>query len=186
MWRLRSLWDNGHMRRLGLIGAWLIALVVTTSLTWQIVRAADSQISDRPAPINVAAPVITDLTTSTTVVAPDTTVTTIDRTTTTSNGTTSTSQGVSTTTSTAPATTASTAWKTKSVKTAGGTLVLQYRPGEVAYQAATAAAGFHVEIEKLGPPKVEVKFESESMEIEVHAEWRDGDLDVEVSESAED
>jgi hypothetical protein len=72
------------------------------------------------------------------------------------------------------------------VETEGGTLLLRYRPDEVTYQTVTPAPGFQVEVGKQGPPEVEVEFESESLKIEVHAAWRDGDLDVEVSESSED
>jgi hypothetical protein len=70
-------------------------------------------------------------------------------------------------------------------------VILWYALGEaelllVAYQTVTPAPGFQVEVGKQGPPEVEVEFESESLKIEVHAAWRDGDLDVEVSESSED
>jgi len=180
-----ALWDNGNVRRLGLVGAWLTVLVLTTTVTWQIVRAADDQVNERPAPLNVAAPVITDLTTSTQAGSTSTSVP--DTTTTTVSSSTTTTQPESPTTTASPSTTApGSSWQTRSVKTSGGTVVLKYRPGEVAYQAATPAAGFQVEVEKFGPPEVEVKLESESIEIEVHARWRDGDLDVDVSESDDD
>lgn len=65
-------------------------------------------------------------------------------------------------------------------------MVLRYRPGEVTYQSATPAPGFQVEVDEHGPPEVEVEFESESRKVEVHAAWREGDLDVEVSHSEED
>jgi hypothetical protein len=77
-------------------------------------------------------------------------------------------------------------WRTETVETSGGTVVLRYRPNDVAYQAASPKKGFKVEIESKGPPEVQLKFESESMEIEVHATWRDNQVDVEISESGGD
>lgn len=178
-------WDNDPVRRLSLVGAWLLVLVVATTVTWQIVSAADNQVSDRRAPLNVAAPAINNLTTTTTSVsttAQEVTSTTEEpaESTTTTDATQPTSPTTSSTATSSPT------WQTKSVQTAGGTIVLKYRPGEVAYQAATPGAGFKVEVKKYGPPEVEVKIESESTEIEVHAAWRNGDLDVKVSESDDD
>ena len=63
--------------------------------------------------------------------------------------------------------------------------MVKYRTGEVVLQAASPAPGFSAEVEKSGPPKVEVEFESADTKIEVKAEWEDGDLVVEVSESDE-
>ena len=72
------------------------------------------------------------------------------------------------------------------VSTAGGQVVLKYRQAEVVYQTATPAPGFRVEIEKPGPPEVELEFESESLKIEIHAKWDSGELKVEISESDDD
>ncbi len=170
----------GVVRRLGLVGAWLLVVVVVTTVTWQIVSAADDQVSERPTSLNVAAPVISSLTTSTVTgtTQPSVTSTTVG-------------SGVTTTTSeqnAAPTTTATTSagWQAQSVQTAGGTVVVRYRPDEVTYQAATPAKGFYVEIEKFGPPEVRVKFESEGSEIEVRAVWQNDQLDVDISESGHD
>jgi hypothetical protein len=48
--------------------------------------------------------------------------------------------------------------------------------------------GFVAEVEKSGPESVEVKFENEAetYEGELHAEWRDGRLEVDIDESGED
>jgi cytoskeletal protein RodZ len=177
------------VRRLSLVGAWLLVVAIATVLTWQIVSAADDQVSDRAAPLNVAAPVLSSLTSTTTVTSTvpstvtSTTVGSETSTTVSADSTGSTGQTTSTSTST---TAPDAVWQTKTVETAGGTVVLRYRQNEVAYQAASPKKGFKVEIDSKGPPEVELKFDSESMEIEVHAAWRDNQLDVKVSESGED
>jgi len=170
----------GVVRRLGLVGAWLLVVVVVTTVTWQIVSAADDQVSERPTSLNVAAPVISSLTTSTVTrtTRPSATSTTVDP----GKTTTTIEQNPTTTISTV----ASASWQAQSVQTAGGTVVVRYRPGEVTYQAATPAKGFYVEIEEFGPPEVRVKFESEGSEIEVRAVWQNNQLDVDTSESGHD
>jgi len=167
------------VRRLGLVGAWLLVVVVVTTVTWQIVSVADDQVSERPTSLNVAAPVISSLTTSTTTHTTPATVTptTADP----GKETTTIEQNTTTTTAAAVA-----SWQTQSVQTAGGTVVVRYRPGEVTYQAATPAKGFYVEIEEFGPPEVRVKFESEASEIEVRAVWQNNQLDVDTAVSAHD
>jgi hypothetical protein len=175
------------VRRLSLVGAWLLVVVVATVLTWQIVSAADDQVSDGARSLNVAAPVLASFTTTTT--ATSTAPSTV--TSTTSGPSTSTTLSADPTETTGPSTTTSITapdpvWRTETVETSGGTIVLRYRPNEVAYQAASPTKGFKVEIESKGPPEVQLKFESENMEIEVHATWRDNQVDVEVSESGED
>lgn len=174
-------------------GAWLVVVVLATALTWQIVSAADDRVSDRPAPLNLAAPVITSLeTTTTSVVDPSgTSSSTIPQgnPTNTTSATTSTSgsqPGPTTSSSIATTTSTAASWQTELVQTAGGAVTLRYRPGEVVYQSATPAPGFQVEVDHAGPPEVEVEFESESSKIEVRASWRDGALDVDISGSGED
>jgi hypothetical protein len=169
------LWDNPYVRRLTLTGVWMIALGLAITVTWQIVSAADDQVSERPlAPLNVAAPVITDLQTTTTSTGP------------TSSAITSAVGAGSTTTEVLATSTADTEWQTRSVQTTGGNVLLRYRPGEVAYQSATPAPGYQVEVEKPGPPEVKVEFESQSDKVEIEAGWEDGDLEVNVSEEDED
>lgn len=191
------------MRRLTLAGGWLVALLLATTVTWQIVSVADDQVSDRPiAPLNVAAPVIADLQTTTTnaTATPSTAVSAHGETSTTAtiasssttpsaHGATSTTSSPDTTTpqttSSAP-TTAGAAWQTRSVQTVGGTVLLRYRIGEVAYQSAAPAPGYQVEVEKPGPPEVKVEFESQSQKVEIEAAWDDGDLKVSVSGEDDD
>jgi hypothetical protein len=174
------------VKKWSLLAGWLLVLVLATTLTWQIVSAADDQVSDRPiAPLNVAAPVITEagLATSTSAISSSSSSVTSP----TSLPVAGTSdQTVPSTESSGTTDTPAAEWQTRSVETEGGTLLLRYRPDEVTYQTVTPAPGFQVEVGKQGPPEVEVEFESESLKIEVHAAWRDGDLDVEVSESSED
>ena len=187
-------WDNSSVKRLSLFAAWLGVLVLATTLTWQIVSAADDRVSDRPlAPLNVAAPVITgiDTTPSTTPasIPPATEATDPEP----SSSTTSSPSTTVPTTSSSPSTTQATstttalaAWQTRSVETRGGTVVFRYRPGEVIYQTATPAAGYRVEVDKQGPPEVEIEFESEEDKVEIHAAWESGDIDIEISGSSED
>jgi hypothetical protein len=70
----------------------------------------------------------------------------------------------------------------RSVTTAGGTVVFRYRPEDVELQAATPAPGFDVELKDSGPQRVRVEFESEESDIRVEAEWKDGELDIRVSD----
>jgi hypothetical protein len=76
-------------------------------------------------------------------------------------------------------------WQVKTIPTAGGTVVVSYRPGEVVLDGATPAAGFTVEVDKQGPPEVKVKFESESTKVEVRVDW-DGKLVTDVQEDGEE
>ncbi len=180
------------MRRLALIGGWLVVVILTTALTWQIVSAADNRVSERPSsPLNVAAPQLQasgDPTTTTiqTAITQTTLTTTPSSTSTTVAGATTTTSGRSPTSTSAPAvTTTSTAveWLVKTTSTIGGTVVVKYRPDEVVFQAASPGAGFHVEVDKAGPPEVEVEFESETLKVRFRAKWDDGQLEIDVSES---
>ena len=74
----------------------------------------------------------------------------------------------------------------ETASTNGGTVVVKYRPDEVVLQAASPFAGFRVEVDKAGPPKVEVEFENESLKVEVRAKWDRGELVIEISESEDD
>lgn len=64
--------------------------------------------------------------------------------------------------------------------------MIAHRPGEVSLQAATPAPGFQTEIKEGGPDEVEVEFESETVKVEISAEWKDGELEIEVSTENED
>lgn len=94
-------------------------------------------------------------------------------------------EGESSTTTTAT-TSAGGQWETRTITTAGGTVVVSHRPEEVILDAATATVGYTVRIELAGPPEVRVEFETTDGKIEVRVRYKDGILDVEVSEEGED
>jgi hypothetical protein len=62
-------------------------------------------------------------------------------------------------------------------------VVVSYRPEEVVLDAATPAPGFSVEIDKPGPPDVDVEFDSEDLRVRVRVEW-DDKLVVEIDENS--
>jgi hypothetical protein len=159
--------------------------MVATTLTWQIVSAADDQVSDRPvAALDLAT--LDSTTSSSTVavtVASDTTLADPSSTTTTTQ---SSSSSTTTVQSTTAPTTGTAAWQVRKIDTGGGTVVVGYRPGEVVLQSAAPSPGFSVEVKKGGPPEVEVEFEGESAKFEVKAKWSDGQLSVESDQEAED
>jgi hypothetical protein len=70
----------------------------------------------------------------------------------------------------------------RSISSVGGTVVIRHRPEEVELQAATPAPGYEVEIDDAGPDRVRVDFESDDSDVRVEAEWRDGELEVTVSD----
>ena len=162
------------MTKWSIAGAWILVAALATTLTWQIVSAADAQVSDRPA-LQIAAPIVgssptsaTLANSSTSLTAPSTTAATAP------SSTTSNSPARSTT----PPTEA--AWASQTIQTGGGVVVVRYRDGEVVLGSASPAAGFAAEVKKAGPPEVDVEFESESAEYRVRAEWSGGELSVET------
>lgn len=176
-----------------LAAGWLLALVVTTAVAWQIVAVADDRIGDKPlSPVEAAAPstterfptIVTQGQAPTITEAPEPSTTTTAEATPTSMATTTTSSSPTTT----PTTTETTAitsddeWSTKTTVTNGGTVVVSYRPGEVVLETAVPLAGFQFEIDKEGPPAVEVEFESSSLRVDFRAEWEDDELRIEVEE----
>lgn len=175
------------MRKPALIGGWVVVVALATTTTWQVVGAVDDQVSARPvSPLNVSAPLAAAAPSTTvepglspsSLISPSTSLPVISPSTTTGPA------------APAPPTTNSTLspgeWQTRSTATSGGTVVVRYRPGEVVIETATPAAGFRAEIEKPGPPSVEVEFESDQLRVEIRLGWEDGDLDVEIRESGEE
>ena len=75
---------------------------------------------------------------------------------------------------------------TKTTVTGGGTVVISYRPEEVALETAIPLPGFQVELDKTGPDAVDVEFEGEGGRFRFRAEWKDGGLDIEVDEDLSD
>lgn len=161
-----------------LIGAWLLALGVTTTLTWQAVSLADFQVSPAPAEI-VAVP------------EPDAdspTTSTLEGATTSTNvlsGSTSTPVPEVTSTSAPDGTTTSVPeaeWRVHTVTTVGGTVIVRYRSGAVELQAATPLPGFDVEIDDGGPSRVRVEFESQLADIRVDVEPSGDSIQVEIED----
>lgn len=185
-----------------LAAGWVLAVVATTAVAWQIVAVADERVGDAPvSPIEAAPPSTSEDTTTTTMSEPaisagsESTTSTVDTTATSPTATTSGSEAqgdtTSTTASTASTTTSSTsstsatAWATKTVVSNGGTVVVSYRPGEVRLETAVPLPGFQVEFDKSGPPEVDLEFESSSLRVRVKAEWHDGALEIDIDESSE-
>lgn len=161
------------MSKWSMIAAWVLVAALATTVTWQIVSAADAQVSDRP-PLQVAAPLPGPADSTTTTGSTPPTSTSVTSTTPTTTG-----SIVTAPTETAPAGTEA-AWSSDTIATAGGTVVVSYRTGEVMLSSASPASGFAADIKKPGPPEVDVEFESESAKFRVRAEWSNGRLSVET------
>ncbi len=169
------------MKKWTLIGGWVLVLAVTTAVTWQIVSAADAQVSDAPAALNVsppAEPSSTGQSSSTSQTRPSQTSVPGNQTSNSNGGKGSTSSSSSVTST--PTTPGTAEWKLKTIPTGGGTVVVTYRPGEVLLQTATPKSGYRAEIDKTGPDTVEVEFDSDETSYEVKVEWDDGALDIEI------
>lgn len=152
--------------------AWVAAVLITTAVTWQIVSFADSQVSARPVEVVAVTSTASTSATSSSVANTSTTV----------PGTTGSSTSSTTTSSTSASTpTTDAEWSVRTISSAGGTVVIRHRPGEVELQAATPASGFEVEIDDAGPDRVRVEFESDDSDVRVEAEWNNGELDVTIS-----
>lgn len=164
------------MNKWAIAGAWVVVAALATGLTWQIVSAADAQVSERPPVQAVGAPSTSESTTS---LPPFSTSSTAGSTS--SSGTT---PATGSAPGSAPAVTES-AWSSRTIPTEGGIVVVSYRPEEVQLGSASPAAGFAAEIKKSGPPEVDVEFESESAKYRVRARWAAGDLSVEVESEAD-
>lgn len=169
------------MRRWNLLAGWLLAVLVSTGLTWQIVSAADNRVSQRPAaPLDLAASAATGATT-TTLSTPTTEPSAAP------GESPPPAEGPPATTSTTTSTTVVPAddtsqetWTTHTEGTPGGSVVLRYREDEVMLQAVSPAPGFQVEVNKEGPPEVDVEFQGVALKVRVRAEWREGRLDLDV------
>jgi len=153
------------VNRFGLVAIWVAATALTTVLAWQIVAAAGEQVSPGP---------LTPLAASTTTSASTDLSSTSSSTATTSTTQPNTEPTTVTTTPTGSTSSSAAAnWQVRTIPTAGGTVVVSYRPGEVVHDGSTPAAGFTVDVDKQGPPEVRVEFESETTKVEVRVEWTD-------------
>ena len=182
-----------------LAAGWVLAVILTTAVAWQIVAVADERVGDRPvSPVQAAPTTTIELSEATGPTPPPeptlppptddlaTTTTNIEESTTTSegdNGTASSSTSAPANTSTSStSTTAAAQWSTRTISTNGGTVVVSYRPGEVILETAVPRPGFETEIDKQGPPVVEVEFDSSNLRVDIKAEWDNGELEIEVDE----
>lgn len=176
------------MRQLRLVGAWLIVVAAATTVTWQIVNAAEGQVNNTPLPPIAAEPPSTSVTvtpasTSTTEGLTSSSIaTTVASTTPSSTSPTTTTP--QTTSSSAPATTTG-AWTLRTIPSAGGTVTVRYRFGEVEYVSATPAAGFQTEVADKGPPKVRVEFDAHEQDVRIDVKWEDSGLQIEISGDSE-
>ncbi len=165
------------MRQWRLVGAWLAALTVATTLAWQIVGAADDRVSERSgAPLNIAAPTFTtSLSDPSTSPPPPPTSTTVPGSSTSSSPSpTSTPSGTSSSITT-PGTP-----ETVVIPTVGGTVTVRVVADDVIYLSAVPHPGFAVEVKEAGPPRVRVELVSVATAVEVRVRWRDQHLDISI------
>ena len=178
------------MNRFGLLAAWIAATGIATLLAWQVVGAADDQISDAPDTpvIAVTTPdvsttsgsVPTDSSSSTTVTSNTSTSTTLDQgsttSTTTGTSTTAPDSSTSTTTSGIPATT--------TAVSDGGTVTVTGVEPNVELVAVVAAPGWSYQVDSAQGDRVQVTFENGAgEEIRVRCEWENGQLVADIDDA---
>jgi hypothetical protein len=189
--------DGSVLKRLGVLLIWVLATIGTASLTYAAVTQADRAVGDNPtlpvagADIAAQIPVTTTtaptssttgaVITTTTIGVPTSGVTTTTLATSTTATSPPTTAGASTTTTVATA--SSPQWKTVP---GVGTVGVAVSGSSVTLVSATPVAPYHIEVDDNGPEKVDVKFESETMEYRVRAEIIGGTLTWSVTNSADD
>lgn len=166
------------MRQWRLVGAWLAALTVATTLAWQIVGAADDRVSERSgAPLNIAAPTFTkSLSDPSTSPPPQPTSTTVPA----SSSSSSPSPTSSTPSGTSSSTTTPGTPETVVIPTVGGTVTVRVVADNVMYLSAVPNPGFAVDVKEAGPPRVRVELVSAATAVEVRVRWRDQHLDISI------
>lgn len=176
------------MNRFGLLAAWIVATGIATLLAWQVVGAADDQISDAPDTpvIAVTTPdvsttsVPTDSSSSTTVTSSaSTSSSTVDpgstTSTTTNTSTTAPDSSTSTTTSGIPATT--------TAVSDGGTVTVTGVEPNVELVAVVAVPGWSYEVDSAQGDRVQVTFANGTgEEIRVRCEWENGQLVADIDD----
>lgn len=182
-----------------LAAGWVLALILTTAVAWQIVAVADERVGDRPvSPVQAEPTTTIELSEATGTTPPPeptlppatddlatTTTSTPESSSTSEDGGGNTSSSTSTPANSSTSTTSTTAlaqWSTRTISTNGGTVVVSYRPGEVILETAVPRPGFETEIDKQGPPVVEVEFDSNNLRVDIKAEWENGELEIEIDE----
>lgn len=170
------------MQRWGLLAAWIIATVAATVVAWQAVDAAGDRVLEEPVTPLVASTQAAPGTTSqppatgSVSTAPPATTPSITG----ADPPPATTTPTVATTPESPPTTGEAAWTRQSVPTPGGTLVVDYRPGEVKVVTVTPAPGFAVDDLEERPDEVRVEFESALSDHHVAVRWTSGGLQVEV------
>lgn len=185
------------MNRFGLLAAWVAATGLATVLAWQVVGAADDQISDSPTTPLIAL-TATDTSTQTsngeptddptsgsettptvpatsTTTGPDGSSTTTSPDTTTTTTSTPPGSSTSTTTSGTPATT--------TAVSSGGTVTVTGIEPAVELVAVVAVPGWSYQVVTNDGTRVEVVFQSVAgAEVLVRCEWDDGRLQADIDD----
>lgn len=182
------------MQRWGLFVVWVVATVAVTVAAWRVVLAADAQVSDRPptqlvaVPSTAARPTITVPESSTTSLvldpeAPTTTTTSTSVPDDATSSTTSTTESVGSSSSTSTTSIgAIVAYQTERIPTSGGSVWVEYRPGEVRFVTAVPNLGWSWELRREDPDNIEVTFSRGDSEIRVRARWNDGEFGWEIDD----
>lgn len=176
------------MNRIGLFAAWIAATGLATLLAWQVVGAADDQISDAP-DTPVIAVTIPDVSTTSGSVpsdsAPSTTATSSASTPTTlDQGSTTSTIGASTST-TAPDTSTSTTGvpATTTAVSDGGTVTVTGVEPNVELVAVVAVPGWSYQVDSAQGDRVQVTFENGAGDqIRVRCEWENGQLVADIDD----
>lgn len=183
------------MNRIGLFVVWAVATGVATVLAWQVVGAADDQISDAPTtplialtapdtsrePDSTSDTTTTDSTTSTTHSSSPTSTASA-----TGSSTTSTTTPTDSTSTTAPEATTTTASGVSATTTAvsdGGTVTVTGVEPNVELVAVVAVPGWSYQVTGDDGTRVEVTFTSlGGEEIRVRCQWENGRLQADIDD----
>lgn len=166
--------EDSPMRRVAMIGLWVLATAVTTAVAYVAVNAAGASVTDRPITAFVAANTSTSSAEGTTTVASSTT----SSTSTTTSGTASSNTSNTSTTANSPP------WQQTTVNSLGGAVIVSFRPDEVRLESVVPLAGFGYKIDEAGPQEVRVEFEGADLRSEIRVRWEDGALVTEVDENS--
>lgn len=179
------------MNRMGLLAAWIAATGIATLLAWQVVGAADDQISDAPDTPVIAVTIWDVSTTSGSVTsdsAPSTTATSSASTSTTldQGSSTSTTTGSSTPTTAFDSTTSTTTSGIPATTTAvsdGGTVTVTGVDPNVELVAVVAVPGWSYQVDSAQGDRVQITFENGAgEEIRVRCEWENGKLVADIDD----
>lgn len=174
------------MNRIGLLAAWIAAAGIATMLAWQVVGAADDQISDAPSTPVIA--ITSSDPSSTSTDSPSTTVTPSDSTSTSGapGATTTTTTGSSTSTTAADSSSSTTTSGIPATTTAvsdGGTVTVTGVEPNVELVAVVAAPGWSYQIDSDQGDRVQVTFDNGAgEEIRIRCEWENGQLVADIDD----